>query len=370
LVAQHAIDTIWGKAAETSPDSADILALKDGGTTEKTVTLAYLAEYVRATIEAALLNLSDMTGAGALADADYVLVTQGTTGKATTLSAINTYIYSALKDYVVALDPVTTSTNDDVFYCVQGGVQMKVALSTIATYLGNPPSAPATTTPDSIPQWSNATGSLKDGLSVTTEVADPGSDNIVPTERAVRTAIAVASGIHTIWVPALAMFPSITNGADMEDADFSGNDMTHCVLLFAGDTADEHAEFNLVMPEAWDLGTIKARVYWTPGHADANADEHVRFSLAAGALSNDDALDTALGSGQYMDDQAIADEDLHITSASAAITIGGTPALGDLIHFKLSRDYDYAGAGDAMDVDARVLGVLIQLLKTEEVEEW
>jgi hypothetical protein len=52
------------------------------------------------------------------------------------------------------------------------------------------------------------------------------------------------------------------------------------------------------------------------------------------------------------------------------LTVGGTPALGDLIHFKVTRDYDYAGAGSAMDVDLRLIGILIQFNKTNTVAAW
>jgi hypothetical protein len=61
---------------------------------------------------------------------------------------------------------------------------------------------------------------------------------------------------------------------------------------------------------------------------------------------------------------------LHVSPASSALTVGGSPALGDLIHFKLSRDYDHDGGGTAMDVDADVLGVLIQYKKNNEVSAW
>jgi hypothetical protein len=40
-----------------------------------------------------------------------------------------------------------------------------------------------------------------------------------------------------------------------------------------------------------------------------------------------------------------------------------------MIHFKLTRDYDYGG-GNAMDIDARVLGLLIQYTKNLAVAAW
>jgi len=49
---------------------------------------------------------------------------------------------------------------------------------------------------------------------------------------------------------------------------------------------------------------------------------------------------------------------------------GGPPTLGDLVHVKLSRDYDHDGGGTAMDVDAHVLGALIQYKKALDVAAW
>jgi hypothetical protein len=173
-----------------------------------------------------------------------------------------------------------------------------------------------------------------------------------------------------IWIPAGAMTPSVTDGASADSYEYPTNDVTHDVMLFQGVTADTFSEFSIVMPPSWNRGVLKAKIYWAPGHADADVDEYVSFYLGAVAISNDDTLDVAIGTTQTMIDQHIADNDMHITAASADITVGGTPALGDMIHFKLGRDYDYAGAGSAMDVDARVLGVMIQYVKNQEVSAW
>jgi len=190
LVAQHAIDTIWGKAAESAPASVDKLALKDDANVEKTVTLALLAEYVRATIEASILDISGLAdGSGELTGTDYLLVTQGTSGKRIQLTDLNAAIYAALKTYVTALTGVVTSASTDVFYCIQGGVEKKVTLAEIATFLGNPVAGPDTTTINGIPQWSNATGTLKDGLTLATALGSSGDDSTVPSAKAVETAL-------------------------------------------------------------------------------------------------------------------------------------------------------------------------------------
>jgi hypothetical protein len=177
------------------------------------------------------------------------------------------------------------------------------------------------------------------------------------------------AGYETLWIGAGAMTPSETNGATAETVEYGTNDITHDVMRFAGADNDTHAEFDVVMPEAWDRSTIKVKVYWTAG-GDANPDEYVEFYLAAGARGDDDPLDAALGTAVDIADQVVADEDLHITAASGALTVGGSPALGDLVHFKLSRDYDHDGGGTAMDVDADVLGVLIQYKRDQAVNAW
>lgn len=186
----------------------------------------------------------------------------------------------------------------------------------------------------------------------------------------VKTFIDTVGTYKTLWIPAAAMTPSTTAGATAATVEYGTNYMTHDVLTFPGATADSFAEFDVVMPEGWDLGTIKYKAYWTNGHADANAGEWVNFYLSAGARSNDDALDAVLGTAIDVLDQHITDDDVHVTAASAALTVGGTPALGDLVHFKVGRDYDEANGGTAMDVNAYLLGILIQYRENAEVAAW
>jgi len=506
VIAQHVIDQVWAKVAEPAPDSADIIALKDGGATEKTLTLELLAEYVRATIEGSILNLSaNVTDSTTPADADKLLLTVGSTGKYITYANLTTAIYSAFNDYVIALTPVTAGAGADMMYVIQGGVEKSILLSDLLAYMGgaNPVNGPATTTVDALLQWADTVGTAKDGPTVGTSIGAAGSDSVLATTKAVRDAIGITvvddltdigaaivdadtiivddggagtarksvvtrlvtylltkmtadtlaantdistnnattllhgllkklsgtatqfmdgtgawdtpvldelaapsdivtlnasslahgllpklSGVSTefldgsgafstpssdfydtLWVPAGAMTPSVTDGADPETKEYGTNDMTHDALLFDGAAQNESAEFNIVMPEIWNLGTVKAKMYWS-APTSASANDWVRMSLAGGAFSNSDALDAVLGTAQNIDDQAITIDDLHISAASSAITIGGTPALGDMIHFKLTRDYDYACDGVAMAEDLRFIGILIQFRKTEVAVTW
>ena len=188
VVAQHVIDQMWAKAAEASPDAADVFLLKDGGTTEKTIVASVLAEYVRATIEAAILDVSNLTAHATIIAADKFLVTSGTTGKYCTFTVLSDAVLAALNAYVTALAAVTTSADSDVFYCLQGGVQKKVTRAILQTGLGTT-IAPASTTENSIPQWSSASKTLKDGLTLQTTVRATASavDTAAVTEKSVRT---------------------------------------------------------------------------------------------------------------------------------------------------------------------------------------
>ena len=209
IVTQAAIDGMWGKADESSPDSADILLLKDGGTTEKTVTLALLAEYVRATVQAAILDVSDLTVHSSIIGADKFLVTSGTTGKYCTYTVLSAAIYASLAAHIIALTAHTSPGDTDLLYVLQGGTTpKKITLAYLKTVMGTT-IAPGSTTENSIPQWDSASKTLKDGLTLQATVRATASavDTAVPTEKAVRT---LASSI---------VYNQTDIAADIEDAD-------------------------------------------------------------------------------------------------------------------------------------------------------
>jgi len=185
-IAQHAINTIWGKTKEASPDDADWLPLKDGGSTEKTITLAVHAEYVRATIEAAILDVSDLSdGSGALSSSDYLLVTQSGTGKRIQVSDLTTIIYASLAAHVTALAAAGATADGDVFYVLQSGVAKKITLANILAHAGNVIDGSGTAA--TLAQWVD-TDTLQAGPSLVLAAAGfaAGSDTALPTTSAVR----------------------------------------------------------------------------------------------------------------------------------------------------------------------------------------
>lgn len=186
-------------------------------------------------------------------------------------------------------------------------------------------------------------------------------------KRWILTSRTFISNYENLFIPANAMTPTATNGAAMATTEYATNDINMDYLAFDGAT-EEFAEFQLPMPEKWDRSTIKAKFFWSSATSSTSGDT-VEWEIQGGALSNDDAIDAALGTAQVISDTLLANNgtDLQVSGATPAITIGGTPALGDLIHFKVSRN---VSGTDDMTEDAWLFGVCIQYKCTNSVTVW
>jgi hypothetical protein len=165
--------------------------------------------------------------------------------------------------------------------------------------------------------------------------------------------ISVAGGGATnLWIPASAWIPKTTAGCGVDSRETTTNDQNFDELLF--DTgSDEFADALVIMPSNYNNGTVTARFYWTA----ASGSGGVAWAIQGRAFANDDALDTAAGTAQLVTDTLIAANDMHVSSATSAVTIGGTPAANTPIQFTIYRDV--SDAGDDLAVDARLLGVEI-----------
>jgi hypothetical protein len=168
----------------------------------------------------------------------------------------------------------------------------------------------------------------------------------------VKWAALPAGGSTNLFIPASAWIPKSTAGCGVDSRETTTHDQCFDELLF--DTgSDEFADALVVMPSNYNNGTVTARFYWTA----ASGSGGVAWGIQGRALANDDALDTAAGTAQLVTDTLIAANDMHVTSATSAVTIGGTPAANTPIQFTIYRDV--SDAGDDLAVDARLLGVEI-----------
>ena len=182
------------------------------------------------------------------------------------------------------------------------------------------------------------------------------------------TGVFTPNAYENIWVPASSMTAKTTNGAEFGETEFATNDIMKSYYFFDTST-EEFIMFDIVMPENWDRGAIKAKFYWAPSDDTGAVTETVEWELGGIAISNDDAIDANITGAQIIYDTILAGEDvdLHISGATPAITIAGTPALGDLIQFEASRN---VGGTDDYGADARLFGILIQYKASNAVVVW
>ena len=169
------------------------------------------------------------------------------------------------------------------------------------------------------------------------------------------TLVNAAIGKQSIWIPATAMYPTATAGcADIASAETTAGRPDIKVLDFDA-SSDENAQFSVAMPSFWNEGTITYQVYWTTTATDTDG---VAWSLSGVCVSDNDTIDVAFGTAVVVTDDALgAAEDLCVTAESGAVTLGGSPAAGDLAYFNIERDV--SDANDDMAEDARLIGIKI-----------
>lgn len=158
---------------------------------------------------------------------------------------------------------------------------------------------------------------------------------------------------RAFYVPGNGMYATTTSGAASAQIETSTNKVNVKVFDFDA-SSDEFVQFAVPSPKFWDAGTVTAEFYWTA----ASGSGDVIWGIQGLALSNDDALDTAFGTAQTVTDTLITANDVHVTSATSAVTIAGSPVAGDWVTFQIYRDAN--AGGDTLGVDARLIGVRIQ----------
>ena len=120
------------------------------------------------------------------------------------------------------------------------------------------------------------------------------------------------------------------------------------------DAATTYGYANVPMPEDYTGGTVYYKAYWKHPTATKYV---VRWQLSGVAVGNNETLDVATGTAVAVDDTGGTADKLYISDLSGAVTIAGSPAAGELVHFLVSRAG--AHANDTLDVTARLIGVTI-----------
>lgn len=141
--------------------------------------------------------------------------------------------------------------------------------------------------------------------------------------------------------------------ADKTTLEAATNDIDYDVLDFDA-SSDENAFVNFQMPDSYNGGVIQFRYVWT--NASGSSAQTVVFELSGRSFANDDAIDQAVGTPVEVSDTWIAQGDIHISAWSGDVTLAGSPAGGQWVHFEVMRDVsedDLTGDARLMDVQIR-----------------
>lgn len=168
----------------------------------------------------------------------------------------------------------------------------------------------------------------------------------------------LTNGLYrTVDVPAGAMISNITLGATFTSLErFSPTNRQDDVFIFADGTTNL-VSFSIAMPEEWDRSTVKVKFYWTTTNSIASQTNV--WGISATAISHDDVMTADWGTEQVVNSPVTAADDLLASPATSALTVAGTPQVGDLVYFRVRRLG--GGVNDAMsNAQARLLHVVIQ----------
>jgi len=164
------------------------------------------------------------------------------------------------------------------------------------------------------------------------------------------TAAVKIAGKETIWVPATAMYPETTNGAELAQTVLTAGNPELKAFAFDTTTA-EAVQFNVSFPESWDESTITFQTFWSASGTNTGTGG---FTLAGCSVAND--IDYDLAFGTPVANTALAasgtQDDLMINVESGTVTIASAAASTNTI-FRLVRDT----GTDTNTGDLRLVGI-------------
>ena len=163
------------------------------------------------------------------------------------------------------------------------------------------------------------------------------------------------AGKESMWIPALAMNPTVTNGCASHATVETTSGRPDMIVLDFDKDSDEFAQFAVAFPKSWNEGTITYQVFWTPSNTNTG---NCLFNLYGVAVGDGDTIDVAFGTEQTVTDAGIGTvEDQQVSAESSAVTIAGSPAVDQQTYFQIFRDAN--AGGDTYTGVARLLGIKI-----------
>lgn len=133
-VSTYAVDYVFGSVSEADPTVTGDMLIVDRSGTQYKMDVDTLMAYVLSGIQADVLDLSGLDAA-TLANTDLMVVCQTTTPKKTTISSLETLLWTDFATYVAARSENTSVVDSDKFYTIQGGTPKYLDADTLAAYM-------------------------------------------------------------------------------------------------------------------------------------------------------------------------------------------------------------------------------------------
>jgi len=154
-------------------------------------------------------------------------------------------------------------------------------------------------------------------------------------------------GKHDIPLPAGSLQPRKTNGCSALAFTTGATGQPDIPYLAFAATPAQYCGIAIRMPKGWDRGTVTASFQWR--RASGTAAANVIWGVRAGAVSNGDSGAVNFGTAAVVTAAAQLTADAFALSGeTAACTIGGSPAAGDLVFFEFFRDADSVSPADTL----------------------
>lgn len=202
----------------------------------------------------------------------------------------------------------------------------------------------------------SAAGSITGTLGIAsggTGLSNAGLNNQYLKSNGVTASWAYLPAVSTnLWLSADEIKPRTSNGCSTATTESATNKVNTTELVF-DQSIDEYSQVAVVMPSNYNGGTVTAKFHWTASSGSGD----VVWAIQGRAFADGSNIDQAFGSAQTVIDTLTAANQVDITASTAAITLAGTPAAGNLVIFQI---YRIGSTGpDTLTADARLLGVEI-----------
>ena len=164
-----------------------------------------------------------------------------------------------------------------------------------------------------------------------------------------------ATGKHLVPIGAAALTPdtSTSGGGPVAAVNLAATNKVPYRSLDFDQSTQENAGIALTGPKSADeTVALTAQFRWTA--AAGSATQGVVWGIAVTGMGDGDAIDTAYSAAVKVTDSLIATGDLHVSAATAAVTVKNW-AEGDTLNILVTRFA--ADAGDTLAADAKLIGV-------------